>query len=168
MESGQPAAVPAVPSEQVVLFRAAFARFTVPNCLQLMESAEPELMNEPLETFEVECAEGEHELQTPWSWWFDKKVSVLLTSVKLCEFHQSVSHTRSLTFSQPHISPTISRPRPPSYNTHIHWLTKGNMPPRFCRVALPFFVCAVSICVCCLHVCCTDARCFLDCSLCAY
>jgi translation initiation factor 4E len=56
MESGQPAAEPAVPSEQ------------------LMESAEPELMNEPLETFEVECAEGEHELQTPWSWWFDKKM----------------------------------------------------------------------------------------------
>lgn len=56
MESGQPAAVPAVPSEQ------------------LMESAEPELMNEPLETFEVDCAESEHELQTPWSWWFDKKV----------------------------------------------------------------------------------------------
>lgn len=51
------------------------------NCLQLMESAEPELMNEPLETFEVECAEGEHDLQTPWSWWFDKKVSVLLPSV---------------------------------------------------------------------------------------
>jgi len=56
MESGQPAAELAVPSEQ------------------LMESAEPELMNEPLETFEVECAEGEHDLQTPWSWWFDKKM----------------------------------------------------------------------------------------------
>jgi translation initiation factor 4E len=40
-----------------------------------MESAEPELIeNQPLETFEVECAEGEHELQTPWSWWFDKKM----------------------------------------------------------------------------------------------
>ena len=113
------------------------------NCLQLMESAEPELMNEPLETFEVECAEGEHDLQTPWSWWFDKKVSVLLTSVTLCEFHQSVTH-------QPHNKSTATTLVQHAHSlarSSAHWLTKGIMPPRFCRVALPFFVCAVSMSV---------------------
>eukprot|EP00656_Telonema_subtile_P055291 TRINITY_DN8501_c0_g1_i2.p1 TRINITY_DN8501_c0_g1~~TRINITY_DN8501_c0_g1_i2.p1 ORF type:complete len:340 (-),score=105.63 TRINITY_DN8501_c0_g1_i2:282-1301(-) len=30
--------------------------------------------NQPLEAFPVECPEGEHALQTPWSWWFDKKM----------------------------------------------------------------------------------------------
>eukprot|EP00658_Telonema_sp_P-2_P012749 TRINITY_DN1484_c0_g1_i4.p1 TRINITY_DN1484_c0_g1~~TRINITY_DN1484_c0_g1_i4.p1 ORF type:complete len:339 (-),score=79.25 TRINITY_DN1484_c0_g1_i4:345-1361(-) len=38
------------------------------------EMLEQELLNQPLETFPVECSEEEHALQSPWSWWFDKKM----------------------------------------------------------------------------------------------
>lgn len=34
----------------------------------------PTVVNEPLDAFPVECPEGEHALQSPWSWWFDKKL----------------------------------------------------------------------------------------------
>jgi len=40
---------------------------------QMESHQEHPVMNQPLETFPVECPEGEHALQTPWSWWFDKK-----------------------------------------------------------------------------------------------
>lgn len=42
--------------------------------LSAQELQEPTVKNQPLETFPVECPEGEHALQTPWSWWFDKKI----------------------------------------------------------------------------------------------
>lgn len=113
MESGQPASEPAVPSGQVT-------------------TESTELTNEPLETFEVECAEGEHELQTPWSWWFDKKMKTNSAQLTEEDFKANMQHLGTVhsveqalqyykSLAKPSALPTDTNLHLMRYNTYPMW-----------------------------------------------
>jgi len=87
-------------------------------------------VNEPLDTFPIECPEGEHRIQTPWSWWFDTKLKSSDGKISPDAFRANLKHVGTVhsieQFAKYYHS--LKKPTEMPVDSNLH-LMRYNTPP---------------------------------------